>query len=73
MKAHLSTIDTRAKPGAKRATWKQRNDPPLDRTQQPEYEALVARQAVFVVRRRAHHVSLGLKARMSRDDTAPSN
>jgi hypothetical protein len=40
MKARLSTIDARAKPGTKRATRKQRNDPSLHPIQHAEHEAL---------------------------------
>lgn len=41
MKARLSSIDTRAKPGAKLSTRKKRNAASLHHAQQPEYEALV--------------------------------
>jgi hypothetical protein len=73
VQARLGAIDARAKLAAKRATRKQGNDPSFPQVQQPQFSTLTKRHAVYPVRTRAHHVSLGRKARTSRDDTAPSS
>ena len=72
VQSRLSSIDARAKLVPEFATRNQRNEPSLHNVQQPQYGPLVDCHAVCIVRMRAHHASLGLRLRMSRDVTAPS-
>ena len=55
-------------PGA--TAWEERHDPSLEEAQRQESRALAKRHPIGKV---ANHDNLGLKARMSREDTAPNS